>query len=295
MTAEEAVRLREFMEQGFTVLKPAISPDIFSSIESDVDSLWKNRPWTVAYAYDGPAYPMAYADEQRERRRKSRIHDIHSASDAALSLYLHSEIFRFVRLILDDEPLAFQSLYFQFGSEQVIHRDPVVVPTAVPGHLVAAWIALEDIRPGSGELVYVPGSHRLPYFEFSPGEWQFDAYRMGEKEIARAKEWDREQMRVHRLQPRTFTPAKGEVLVWHASLMHGGASVDSDKLTRRSYVVHYSTASTYRNRAITVHEKVKEGNQVREIPRVVSTERILEKDGCRGLDNPMRDFAPSSD
>jgi phytanoyl-CoA hydroxylase len=35
--------------------------------------------------------------------------------------------------------------------------------------MAACWIALEDIRPGSGELMYVPGSHRLPDWTFGEG------------------------------------------------------------------------------------------------------------------------------
>ena len=30
-----------------------------------------------------------------------------------------------------------------------------------PLNMLTAWIALEDIHPGSGELLYVPGSHRF--------------------------------------------------------------------------------------------------------------------------------------
>ena len=30
--------------------------------------------------------------------------------------------------------------------------------------LAAAWIAMEDIDPNSGPLVYYPKSHRLPHF-----------------------------------------------------------------------------------------------------------------------------------
>ena len=33
--------------------------------------------------------------------------------------------------------------------------------------LAASWTALEDIKPGSGELTYFDGSHRLPDFVFS--------------------------------------------------------------------------------------------------------------------------------
>jgi len=32
------------------------------------------------------------------------------------------------------------------------------------GYLVGAWVAVEDIHPDSGPLVYYPGSHRLPYY-----------------------------------------------------------------------------------------------------------------------------------
>ena len=32
--------------------------------------------------------------------------------------------------------------------------------------LIASWIALEDVQPGSGELMYVPGSHRFEVFIF---------------------------------------------------------------------------------------------------------------------------------
>lgn len=291
---DDELHLRRFIDDGYTVLDLNLSDSTFDQMERDVDGLWKTKPWDVAYAYTGPAYPMAYSDEQRERRPKSRIHDMHSASETALGLYLQPQLFRFVNLILGEEPVSFQSLYFQFGSEQVIHRDPVVVPTAQPGHLVAAWIALEDIHPGSGELLYVPGSHRLPYFEFSPGEWQFDAYRMGEKEIAAAKEWDRRICAERGLETKAFTPRRGQALVWHASLMHGGGSVEGEGRTRRSFVVHYSTRSTYRTRAITIHEKhTAADGSTTEQPRVVGTDEILAANGCVGLDNPMRGFVPS--
>jgi len=36
----------------------------------------------------------------------------------------------------------------------------------VPVELLASWNALEDIQPGSGELVYYPKSHLFPEFLF---------------------------------------------------------------------------------------------------------------------------------
>ena len=58
---------------------------------------------------------------------------------------------------------------------------------------MAAWIALEDIDRRSGPLLYVPGSHRLPYFQFAPGEHRFDQSRHGEEETRAMEEYDRAQ------------------------------------------------------------------------------------------------------
>ncbi len=148
--------------------------------------------------------------------------DIKICKEAALALYLDRQIFAHVGRLFGEEPVAIQSLYFEFGSQQALHRDPVVVPIHEPGHMIAAWIALEDISPDCGPLLYVPGSHRLPYCELAPGEYQFDGRRMGPEVVERGLAWEAEQYRRHGLESRAFTPRRGEVLLWHASLTHGG-------------------------------------------------------------------------
>ena len=184
---------------------------------------------------------------------------------------------------------SIQSLYFEYGSEQILHRDPVVVPTGAPGHLLAAWIALEDISADSGALVYVPGSHRLPYYTFSPGEYEFDGSRMGEEEIRAGTAWDDEQARRRGLEPKIFTARKGEVLLWHASLRHGGSPVRDPSLTRRSVVVHYAPRRSYVSRSITVVDPLRhDDGRVEERARIMETETVIERDGCAGFDNPMR-------
>jgi ectoine hydroxylase-related dioxygenase (phytanoyl-CoA dioxygenase family) len=40
---------------------------------------------------------------------------------------------------------------------------------------------------------------------------------------------------------RTFLPAKGDLLVWHANLVHGGGPISAEGRTRRSLVAHYVT------------------------------------------------------
>jgi phytanoyl-CoA hydroxylase len=276
----QAAGLRHFAEQGFLVIDLPQGLELADTLLAGVERLWAERPAEVAFAYESPPRRMSRSDLGRDRRPKHRLHDIHSHVEAARALYLDRELFSWMRLILGQEPVAIQSLFFEYGSQQVLHRDPVVVPTGKPGHLLASWIALEDIHPGSGALVYVPGSHRLPYYEFAPGEYQFDGSRMGAAEIEAATTWDDARAAEKGLAPRLFTPKKGQALLWHASLRHGGGPVEDERLTRKSFVVHYSTASTYPVRAISL---LKDGPG----QEVWETTTLLENQGDRGFDNPL--------
>lgn len=287
LTAEQADKLHAFARDGYLIFPLDLPSETLDAVVEGVDGLWRDRPADVAFACDTPARPMARADEARDRRTRYRIHDLHSHVDAARQLYLSPQIFEWVKLVLGDNAVAIQSLFFEFGSEQMLHRDPVVVPTGKPSHLLAAWIALEDISPDCGALVYVPGSHRLPYYAFAPGQHMFDHATMGEAEISAAFAFDDAQCREHGLEQKLLTAKKGEVLLWHASLRHGGAPVRNPALTRKSMVVHFSTLGSYDQRGITVFDDV-DGE---ERPRVMDTDVVLRQGGCAGFDNPMRGTA----
>jgi hypothetical protein len=82
-----------------------------------------------------------------------------------------------------------------------------------------------------------------------------------------------------------FTPRRGQALIWHASLRHGGSPVRDPARSRRSFVVHFSTAGTYPLRSITVAEPRPDGG---DDFRIWETDRLLERDGRRGFDNPLR-------
>jgi ectoine hydroxylase-related dioxygenase (phytanoyl-CoA dioxygenase family) len=40
--------------------------------------------------------------------------------------------------------------------------------SAPAGFMCGLWIALEDVRPEAGPLIYYPGSHRSPYPDADP-------------------------------------------------------------------------------------------------------------------------------
>jgi ectoine hydroxylase-related dioxygenase (phytanoyl-CoA dioxygenase family) len=290
-TGEQAEKLRCFVDRGYLTLALDLADEVYADVWAAVERLWREKPWSVAFAYHSPLKVFALADEARDRRPSCRIADLHSESSGALALYLNRQIFDYVELIWGQPAVATQSLTFEYGSQQALHRDPVHVHTSPPSHLVAAWIALEDIGPRCGALTYIPGSHRLPYWRDAKGDYRLHQASHGEAEIRAALDFDLAQCARRGLAPELFTCRRGEVLIWHHSLLHGGSPPEDPALTRKSFVVHFSTQANYKRLRQTVLEPARDaaGNLV-ERSHTFGTDRLLERDGCRGFDNPLRNY-----
>ena len=77
-------------------------------------------------------------------------------------LAAHPKIRRLLQAAYGRRPFAFQTLNFRRGSQQNLHSDTVHFNTEPQGFMAGVWIALEDVRPEAGPLIYKRGSHRLP-------------------------------------------------------------------------------------------------------------------------------------
>lgn len=150
----------------------------------------------------------------------------------------------FLQEIMNGPVLAFQSLHFEVGSTQTVHQDTAyVVIDEEPMNLVASWIALEDVQPGSGELVYYPGGHRIPDFAYDGGASKhFDFGRDGNESHTAHLQYLKDEAAHQGYELRSFLPKKGDALIWHADLPHGGGEITNPGLTRRSLVTHYCPA-----------------------------------------------------
>ena len=288
---ELAAALRQFVDDGFLTLQLALPEELYPAIDADVDRLWRERPADVAFAYQSRLTPFVYADEAEHRRPGCRIADLHSWSPSALDLYLHPRVFEVVNLLFGEPAIATQSLYFQYGSYQLLHRDPVHVPVVPPWNLLAAWIALEDIDPRSSVLTYVPGSHRLGYYRFADGDYRHDARRHGVEDTQAMAAFEAEQCRAAGLSEQTFVPRRGGLLIWHHSLLHGGPRAQDQSLTRKSFVVHYTTRAQARRRRGEFVERVPaaDGTLVERL-RMVESDEVLERGAAAGFDNPLRKY-----
>jgi len=106
--------------------------------------------------------------------------------------------------------------------------------------MCGVWVALEDVKPDSGELEVFPGTHRLPrvYIHGSGCEkvTDDDWADFGEKIVKRY----RRMLDDGGFRSVTYRPKRGTVLVWHENLLHGGSVRRIRRLSRRSIVSHYS-------------------------------------------------------
>lgn len=154
-------------------------------------------------------------------------------------------------LILDKEVVPFQTINFIYGSNQRAHSDSIHMTTYPLGYLIAVWIALEDTHPDNGPLFYYPGSHRLPYLlnsDFNEGE---TALQLGKKDYVDYEDRIEEQIQQLSLKKEVFLAKKGDMLIWHANLIHGGMPVKDAALTRKSMVIHYYAKDVIKYHEIT--------------------------------------------
>ena len=121
------------------------------------------------------------------------------------------------------------------GSQETLHIDTGPLTLTEPMPLVGSWLALEDVQPLSGEFQFVPGSHRLP----EPLHYGTDKGHHGDHgEYYKVLTATLGMCEERGLRTESFRAKKGDVLIWHGDLMHGGAPIEDPTSTRQSLIAH---------------------------------------------------------
>lgn len=94
----------------------------------------------------------------------TRIQDAWYKSPAVRALAAWPEIARLLHAAYGRRSFPFQTLNFKRGSQQALHADAIHFHSLPERFMCGVWIALEDVKPGAGPLIYRPGSHKLPLF-----------------------------------------------------------------------------------------------------------------------------------
>jgi ectoine hydroxylase-related dioxygenase (phytanoyl-CoA dioxygenase family) len=168
--------------------------------------------------------------------------DFHNASLAGKLIALHPRVLGFLGHVFRETVVAMQTLTFIRGSEQSTHQDYAYVVPAIPSHLAATWVALEDVHADAGPLGYYPGSHTIRKFDWGNGLFLTEESLHDEHDFAAHIERECERMGLRR---DVFLAHKGDVFFWHGALAHTGTGQTDPERTRRSLVTHYSSERGY--------------------------------------------------
>lgn len=238
-------KLAGWEKNGYAVLENIIPAEMIDRFLADVEQLTDEpEKHRLSVRIDLPEF---LPEQQRNisefpkealKGKYVKFNDFHNSSVAGKKLMAHPGIVTFLEAIFNQQVAVMQSLTFLYGSQQPTHQDFPWVTAKDPSHLAAAWIALEDIKIDSGPLYYYIGSHKMPKFDFGSGilykPWstgtplEFAAYL--DKTCEKLK-YPKEVLLIK----------KGDVLIWHGALAHGGSPILNPEQTRKSFVCHYST------------------------------------------------------
>jgi ectoine hydroxylase-related dioxygenase (phytanoyl-CoA dioxygenase family) len=271
--------------KGYGILDLRLDPEVYKAIDNEVDAIWRERPADVAWggSIAGVSGDFAISDIPPDYSRTSpqiyRFCCAHSHSPAMESIYYNRELHETVSFLFGEPCIATQTLYFEYGSQQGQHRDTSVVSFDPLSNLLAAWVALEDVEEGAGALEYIPGSHRIENFQYPDGSiiWRPE---YGLNSIADMDAGIRSTAQRHKLPTERFLAKRGQALIWHHSLSHGGSLVKKPGRTRKSLVIHFTTKTAFKSRDHSLIFRPKDSKNYWSFES--ATTEIIERDGCYG-------------
>ena len=204
---------------GYVVLRGLFTTDEVAEMNSEVDRLIRDK--IVDFNFTGRKIMFAFhhSDLLRKAVHDRRILDV-------------------MDFLLGRKVRVFQSINFLTGSEQHAHSDSIHMTTYPLGYMIAAWIALEPITTDNGCLIYHPGSHRLPYLLNDSYDHGGNRYEIGDDAYARYEEAIDQAIRTGGFPAQEFHAQPGDVLIWHANLLHGGKKMTTPHASRKSMVIH---------------------------------------------------------
>ncbi len=167
-----------------------------------------------------------------------------------LNLALHPPLMRQIALLLGEEAGLHLCLTGFQSTERAWHSDTYLNPEGVAEKYIAVWIALDHIHPDSGPFQWVSGSHKWPVIRRSK-VWEMQKKR---GETYDEKSWPSDTQgwvgeycadEIERRggEVKDFIAEPGDILLWHAFLVHRGSKPKNPVLERPALIAHYSALS----------------------------------------------------
>jgi len=209
----------QYDDNGYMIIRNYLNPETADKINQEIENMVNDG--TLKFRYGGK---LMFA-----------IHH----SEILKNIGNDKDLTEFLSVLLNGKAKLFQSINFINGSQQKTHSDSIHMTTYPLGGLLGVWIALEDVDENNGALHYIPKSQKLPYFLNSDYDNEGTAFKIGKKSYTAYEEFLENKVKELGLKKEIFRAKKGDLLIWHANILHGGEPHLDKNRTRKSLVYHF--------------------------------------------------------
>lgn len=240
MTSAERDDVAHFIDHGWLLWRNAIDEALIDRFVKDIHGHHRHPGFFVTTNHHSNQPGLKLSGNVADRFES--LFDLYVNLESSRLVCMHPRIARFLALVFEARPIAFQQLLFQRSNQHGVHQDTSVVAVDDPMLLVATWIALEDVVEGSGELAYYDRSHRLPHHLFKDGSKRMNPDVDDRAEYVRSLD---EECRKRGMAYERLLARKGDVFFWTADLVHRSHPRSlPDETSRLSCVTHYCPSTT---------------------------------------------------
>ncbi|MEP6749817.1 MAG: phytanoyl-CoA dioxygenase family protein [Bacteroidota bacterium] len=218
-----------FEENGFLIIRNYLTPEKADEVNKTIDLLLQSKKIKFRFG----------------NKIMFAIHQ----SPLLKGIGEDKKLLNFLGSLIGGDAILFQSINFIMGSEQRTHSDSIHMTTYPLGGLLGVWIALDDVNENNGPLHYYPGSHQLPYYLNADYDNEGSSLLLGKHSYTKYEDMIKKRLIENGVAKKIFTAKKGDLLVWHANLFHGGEPHTDKSITRKSMVLHY-----FKKDAVCYHE-----------------------------------------
>lgn len=229
LTDQDKESLGNFDANGYSIIRNYLSIDQVDAINNEIEKLLEGKKLRFY--------------------NNSKIFAAMHFSKLINSVGNNETLKEILTVLLRGKPFLFGSMNFQMGSQLASHSDSIHMTTYPLGGMLGVWLALDDIDEDNGPLHFYPGSHKLPYYLNSDYENEGNSWLIGDKTYQEYEKMLQRKIQELQLKKELFTAKKGDLIMWHANLIHGGEPHLNKEKTRKSMVFHY-----YKEDSICYHE-----------------------------------------
>jgi phytanoyl-CoA hydroxylase len=223
-------------KNGYTIIRNAFDTELANKVIEEFDE-WSSNP-----------------NNQFEPFKQERITNFHIYSNNTKDIVTNVYVNKILTSLFKKEPVVYTSLFFREGTNQCYNRDTPHFYTNPIDQFYSVWYALEDMHVNAGPLKYYIGSHNLDIVD---GHEIYNSIYTDEDEVnlnidhrCFTNYIDSTLKKCKELNLTESTTKKnnilhkGDIVVCHPRLVHGGSDIIDKTLTRYSMVTHHVPINT---------------------------------------------------